>query len=124
MTGVPRIYSTFTDDGCNKIILSHVVGDRYENIVFLHLSPPSYWQYIDNIVFLHLSPPFTGDRGTAWAFDPFAFWAKMTNGGLATLIRGSRQCLGFCPPFAFWTKTANGGLATLIRGSRQRQGFL
>ena len=84
VTGVPRIYSTFTDDGCNKIILSHVVGDRCDNIVFLHLSPPSYWQYIDNIVFLHLSPPFTGDRSNAWAFAPFAFWSKMANGGLAT----------------------------------------
>ena len=28
VTGVPRIYSKFTDDGCNMIILSHVGGDR------------------------------------------------------------------------------------------------
>ena len=46
VTGVPRMYSAFTDDGYNKIILSHVVGDRCDNIVILHLSPPSYWQYI------------------------------------------------------------------------------
>jgi len=31
--GVPRIFSTFRDDGCKNIILSHVGGDRYNYIV-------------------------------------------------------------------------------------------